>query len=160
MGTPFQPLLRGGNPCFVRPILTSSCSCDMLAVCAAQSSSRRPHRRDRTRLVAVTDKSECERLHCCSVPSALVWFWPDGSTFGGVGNGLLDGGSTMMTDRTASRVGAARSQRNLPTPSQPARPQRTASHSVPPPPWGVPCAQTNSYDCNRSSGQKVLNWVR
>jgi len=24
-----------------------------------------------------------------------------GSTFGGVGNGLLDGGSTMMTGRTA-----------------------------------------------------------
>src|SRR5215468_1492075 len=53
-------LLRGGNPCFVRPILTSSCSCDMLAGClCAQSSARHPHRRDRTRLGGGTDKSEC-----------------------------------------------------------------------------------------------------
>jgi len=38
-----------------------------------------------------------------TVASSRRWsgFGQIGSTFGGVGNGLLDGGSTMMTGRTA-----------------------------------------------------------
>jgi len=40
-------------------------------------------------------------IACSSISSALSGFGQIGSTFGGVGNGLLDGGSTMMTGRTA-----------------------------------------------------------
>ena len=73
----------------------------MLAVCA--------HNRQHVTLigaivldgVAVTDKSECGRLLAVAFRRRWSGFGQIGSTFGGVGNGLLDGGSTMMTGRTA-----------------------------------------------------------
>src|SRR5262249_56074146 len=50
--------------------------------------------------VAVTDKSECGRLLAVAFRRRWSGFGQIGSTFGGVGN-VLDGGSTMMTGRTA-----------------------------------------------------------
>src|SRR6516164_8468370 len=114
----------------------------MLAVCAAQSSSRRPHRRDRTRLVAVTDKSECGRLLAVAFRRRWSGFGQIGSTFGGVGNGL--------------REGAARSQRNLPAPSQLARPANAQPRiRVPTAALGRAMRPNVSYDCNHSFRQKV-----
>ena len=73
----------------------------MLAVCA--------HNRQHVTLIgvivldwwAVTDKSECGRLLAVAFRRRWSGLGQIVTTFRGVGNGLLDGGSTMMTGRTA-----------------------------------------------------------
>ena len=96
-------------------------------------------------------------IACCSVSSALVWFWPDRQHVRRCRQRLA---RRRLNDDDRPdgrlRVGAARSQRNLPAPSQLARPANAQPRiRVPTAALGRAMRPNVSYDCNHSFRQKV-----